>query len=59
LAEAIERLPVHYRKVIVLRHKEGRSFADVALRLDRTEDSVKNMWFRALHHLRGALADLQ
>jgi RNA polymerase sigma-70 factor (ECF subfamily) len=59
LAEAIERLPVLYRKVIVLRHKEGRSFADVAHMLDRTEDSVKNMWFRALHHLRGALADLQ
>jgi RNA polymerase sigma-70 factor (ECF subfamily) len=59
LAEAMERLPAHYRKVIVLRHKEGRSFADVARRLDRTADSVKNMWFRALHHLRGALADLQ
>jgi RNA polymerase sigma-70 factor (ECF subfamily) len=59
LAEAIERLPVLYRKVIVLRHKEGRSFADVARMLDRTEDSVKNMWFRALHHLRGTLADLQ
>jgi RNA polymerase sigma-70 factor (ECF subfamily) len=59
LAEAIERLPVRYRKVIVLRHREGRSFADVARMLDRTEDSVKNMWFRALHHLRSALADLQ
>jgi RNA polymerase sigma-70 factor (ECF subfamily) len=59
LAEAIERLPVRYRKVIVLRHKEGRSFADVARMLDRTEDSVKNMWFRALHQLRGKLVDLQ
>jgi RNA polymerase sigma-70 factor, ECF subfamily len=59
LAGAIERLPVLYRKVIVLRHTEGRSFADVARMLDRTEDSVKNMWFRALHHLRGTLADLQ
>jgi RNA polymerase sigma-70 factor, ECF subfamily len=59
LAEAIERLPVLYRKVIDLRHKEGRTFAEVARVLDRTEDSVKNMWFRALHLLRGALADLQ
>jgi RNA polymerase sigma-70 factor (ECF subfamily) len=59
LAEAIERLPVLYRKVIVLRHNEGRSFADVAHELGRTEDSVKNMWFRALRHLRGTLADLQ
>ena len=51
--------PVLYRKVIDLRHKEGRSFADVARMLDRTEDSVKNIWFRALHQLRGKLADLQ
>jgi RNA polymerase sigma-70 factor (ECF subfamily) len=59
LAEEIERLPVLYHKVIVLRHKEGRSFAEVARMLDRTEDSVKHMWFRALHQLRDILADLQ
>jgi RNA polymerase sigma-70 factor (ECF subfamily) len=59
LAEAIERLPAPYRGVIVLRHLEGLSFADVARKLDRTEDSVKNIWFRALRHLRGMLGDLQ
>jgi RNA polymerase sigma-70 factor, ECF subfamily len=59
LAEAIDRLPGPYREVIVLRHVEGLSFADVARKLDRTEDSVKNMWFRALRHLRGMLGDLQ
>jgi RNA polymerase sigma-70 factor (ECF subfamily) len=59
LAEAIERLPVLYHKVIILRHNEGRSFAEVARMLDRTEDSVKNLWFRALHQLRDILADLQ
>jgi RNA polymerase sigma-70 factor (ECF subfamily) len=59
LAEAIERLPELYRRVIDLRHNEGRSFADVARELDRTEDSVKNMWFRALRHLRDSLADLE
>jgi RNA polymerase sigma-70 factor (ECF subfamily) len=59
LAEGIERLPALYHKVIVLRHKEGRSFADVARILGRTEDSVKNMWFRALHQLRCTLTDMQ
>jgi RNA polymerase sigma-70 factor (ECF subfamily) len=59
LAEAIERLPVLYRNVILLRHKEGRSFLEVARMLDRSEGSVKNMWFRALHQLRGILADLE
>jgi RNA polymerase sigma-70 factor, ECF subfamily len=59
LAEAIETLPEPYRAVIVLRHIEGLGFADVALRMGRTEDSVKNMWFRALRQLRGLLGDLQ
>ena len=38
---------------------EGLSFPDVARRLGRTEDSVKNMWVRALHRLRGMLGNLQ
>ena len=59
LADAMERLPAPYRSVIALRHLEGLSFAEVAHQLDRTEDSVKNMWFRALRHLRGMLGDLQ
>jgi RNA polymerase sigma-70 factor (ECF subfamily) len=59
LTEAIEHLPAPYRRVIVLRHLEGLSFAEVARRMERTEDSVKNMWFRALRHLRGMLGDLQ
>jgi RNA polymerase sigma-70 factor (ECF subfamily) len=58
LAEAIETLPVRYREVIVLRHIEGLSFPEIARRMDRTEDSVKNMWVRALRHLRGLLGNL-
>jgi RNA polymerase sigma-70 factor (ECF subfamily) len=59
LDEALATLPPAYREVIVLRHLEGLSFPDVARRLGRTEDSVKNMWVRALHRLRGMLGDLQ
>ena len=59
LGEAIETLPLLYRKVIVLRHLEGLSFPEVARRLDRTEDSVKNIWVRALRQLRGRLGGLQ
>jgi RNA polymerase sigma-70 factor, ECF subfamily len=58
LAEAIETLPVPYREVIVLRHQKGLSFLEVARRMDRTEDSVKNMWVRALRQLRGVLGNL-
>jgi RNA polymerase sigma-70 factor, ECF subfamily len=59
LAQAIDTLPILYREVIVLRHLEGLSFPEVARRLDRTEDSVKNMWVRALRRLRGLLETLQ
>lgn len=59
LAEAIETLPLRYREVIVLRHAKGLSFAEVARQMDRTEDSVKNMWFRALRQLRGMLENLE
>ncbi len=59
LAEAIETLPAPYREVIVLRHLNGLSFVEVARRMDRSEDSVKNMWVRALRQLRELLGSLQ
>jgi RNA polymerase sigma-70 factor, ECF subfamily len=58
LAEALGTLPETYREVIVLRNLEGLSFADVAARMGRTEDSVKNIWLRALSRLRRMLGDL-
>jgi RNA polymerase sigma-70 factor, ECF subfamily len=58
LAEALETLPAAYRMVIVLRNIEGLSFAEVADRMGRTEDSVKNIWLRALGRLRRELGDL-
>ncbi len=58
LVGALDRLPPAYREVIVLRNLEGLSFADVAARMGRTEDSVKNIWLRALNRLRRMLGDL-
>jgi RNA polymerase sigma-70 factor, ECF subfamily len=58
LAAAMERLPLAYREVILLRNIEGLSFADVAARMGRTEDSVKNIWLRALNRLRRMLGDV-
>jgi RNA polymerase sigma-70 factor (ECF subfamily) len=55
LAEALERLPEDYREVLVLRHLEGLTFAEVARRMDRSLDSVDKLWTRALARLRGAL----
>ncbi len=58
LAGALETLPGAYREVIVLRNLEGLSFAEVAARMGRTEDSVKNIWLRALNRLRRMLGEL-
>jgi RNA polymerase sigma-70 factor (ECF subfamily) len=55
LADAIGGLPEDYREVIILRQLEGLSFPQVAQRMGRTEDSVKNLWARALAKLRRSL----
>lgn len=55
LAGALARLPEDYREVIILSHLEGLSFPEVARRLGRTVDSVKNVWVRALAGLRHLL----
>jgi RNA polymerase sigma-70 factor (ECF subfamily) len=57
LADALGRLPADYREVIVLRQLEGLSFPEVARRMGRTENSVKNLWARALARLRYAMDD--
>jgi RNA polymerase sigma-70 factor (ECF subfamily) len=58
LADALEQLPEDYCQVLVLRHLEERSFADIARQMERTIDSVKNLWARALARLRQTLGGL-
>lgn len=55
LADALEKLPDAYREVIILSHLEGLSFPEVARKMGRTLDSVKNLWARALAKLRRML----
>src|SRR5947207_1006308 len=55
LAGALAQLPEHYREVIILHHLEGLTLVQVAVRLQRTEDSVDKLWTRALLQLRRAL----
>jgi RNA polymerase sigma-70 factor, ECF subfamily len=57
LAGALAQLPEDYREVIILSHLQGLSFPEVARRMGRTLDSVKNIWARALARLRRALGD--
>lgn len=55
LAAALDRLPADYREVLVLHYLEGLAHPDVARRMGRTIDSVKNLWARALGKLRRSL----
>jgi RNA polymerase sigma-70 factor (ECF subfamily) len=55
LADALKQLPDDYREGIILSHLEGLSFPEVARRLGRSLDSVKNLWARALGRLRRLL----
>ena len=55
LAEALGKLSEDHREVIVLRHLESLSFAEVAVRMNRTENSVYKLWVRALANLRSAM----
>jgi RNA polymerase sigma-70 factor (ECF subfamily) len=57
LAGALAQLPEDYREVIVLSHLQGLSFPEVARRMGRTLDSVKNVWARALAQLRHSFGD--
>lgn len=57
LADALEQLPKDYREVLVLHHFKGLTFQEVARRMDRSVDSVKQLWMRALVRLRRTLGD--
>ena len=57
LADALAQLRPNYREVVVLRHLEGMSFAEIAERMNRTVPSVKNLWTRGIVRLRVLLGD--
>jgi RNA polymerase sigma-70 factor (ECF subfamily) len=57
LADALARLPDHYRDVVVLHHIEGRTMREVAQAMDRTVESVKKLWARAMVQLRKQLRE--
>jgi RNA polymerase sigma-70 factor (ECF subfamily) len=57
LSEALGQLPEHYRQVLVLRHIDDLPFPEVAKKMGRSENSVKNLWARALARLRGVMEE--
>lgn len=55
LADALCRLPEDYRDVLVLRHLEGLSHEEIAVRLGRSVGAVRMLWVRALASLKTEL----
>ena len=55
LTLAITLLPKDYREVIQLRHFEGLSFPEIAVRLDRNPGATRMLWFRAVEKLKEAM----
>ncbi|MGD9855350.1 MAG: sigma-70 family RNA polymerase sigma factor [Planctomycetaceae bacterium] len=56
VADALSTLPTDYREAIIGRHFEGLTFAELAERMGRTEDSVQKLWVRGLAQMKSALA---
>ncbi len=52
MLERINKLPAHYRDVLLLRHIEELSFDEVAQRLGKSAGAVRMIWLRALEQLR-------
>jgi RNA polymerase sigma-70 factor (ECF subfamily) len=55
LADALKTLPPDYARVVALHHVEGLTFPEVAERMGRSVDSVKQLWMRALGKIRRAV----
>jgi len=55
LQAAFRRLPEDYRRVIEMRHVQGRSFAEVGAALGRSAGAVRKLWVRAIEQLKAEL----
>jgi RNA polymerase sigma-70 factor (ECF subfamily) len=55
LERALDRLPDDYRRVVVLRHQEQRSFEEIAELMQRTPQAARKLWSRAVERLQQEL----
>ncbi len=51
LQRAMQRLPEHYRQVLLLHTSNGWTFVRIAEKLDSTADAVRKLWGRAVEEL--------
>jgi RNA polymerase sigma-70 factor (ECF subfamily) len=56
LDQALEKLPEDYRTVILLRHRDKLSFAEIGEQTGRSMDAARMLWTRAVKRLQGELS---
>jgi len=52
---ALERLPEDYLQVILLRHREQRSFEEIGHLMNRSAEATRKLWSRAIEQLQREL----
>jgi len=57
VCEALASLPADLRRVLWLRHWEGKPFAAIAIELDRSEMAIRKAWCRGLERLEEAIRE--
>ena len=57
LADALERVPLDYREVFILRNLEHVPVEEIAARMDRSVNAVHKLLFRAMAALKRALEE--
>lgn len=57
MRQALDKLPVHYRDVILLRFADGLSFSEIAVQREQTLEAVKSLHRRALQALREMMGE--
>jgi RNA polymerase sigma-70 factor (ECF subfamily) len=51
IEQALEGLPEDYRHVVILRHREERSFHEIGRLMNRSPDAARMLWWRAFERL--------
>jgi RNA polymerase sigma-70 factor (ECF subfamily) len=51
IRSALDRLPDDYRKVLLMRYQEERSFEEIGQAMGRSANAVRKLWLRAIKRL--------
>lgn len=55
LEQAVQRLPEHYREVVLMYHREHLSFEEIAAQMGKSAEAVRKLWSRAVERLSSEL----